>query len=174
MELGSATSVSARTTGRYLGVDPGLNRTGYAVLDRTSSGPVLREGGVLRSSASSTLAERVHELGTGLAEIITEFRPHAMGIEQVFSLGKNPKTALMMAHARGVYLFVARNAELPILHYTPSQIKKLLTGSGRASKEQIQYAVQRELGLPGVLEPNDVADASAIALCLYHSVKFAV
>ena len=174
MELSSAAPVSAQPTSRYLGIDPGLNRTGYAILDRTPNGPVLREGGVLRSSASNTLAERVHELGTGLSEIVTEFRPHAMGIEQLFSLGKNPKTALMMAHARGAYLFVARNSELPILHFTPSQVKKLLTGSGRASKEQIQYAVQRELGLPSVLEPNDVADAAAIALCLYHSVKFAV
>ena len=61
----------------------------------------------------------------------------------------------------------------PIVHYTPAQIKKLLTGSGRASKEQIQSAIRMELKLPKILEPNDVADASAVALCLYHGVRFA-
>lgn len=152
-----------------LGIDPGLNRTGYAVLERSPGGPRLREGGVIRSTASRSLAERVHEIGCGLREVIEEFQPEMMAIEQVFTLGKNPKTSILMAHARGAILFAAAEQEMPVVHYTPRQIKKLLTGSGAAGKRQVQQAVTRELGLSAVPEPNDVADACAIALCHWHS-----
>jgi crossover junction endodeoxyribonuclease RuvC len=156
---------------RYLGIDPGLNRTGYALLERTPNGPLLREGGIVSSTASDSLAQRVREIASGIREMIEEYRPQLMAVEQVFSFGKNPKTALLMAHARGAILFVAAELEIPVLHYTPTHIKKLLTGNGRASKEQIQHAIKNELGMAEILEPNDVADASAVALCLYHSLR---
>jgi crossover junction endodeoxyribonuclease RuvC len=157
-----------------LGVDPGLNRTGYAVLVRSPRGPVLREGGVIRSTAKLSLAERVHEIGCGLREVIDEFQPAVMAIEQVFSLGKNPKTSILMAHARGAILFAAAEQGMPVVHYTPRQIKKLLTGSGAAGKQQVQQAITRELGLSDPPEPNDVADACAIALCHWHSATLLV
>jgi crossover junction endodeoxyribonuclease RuvC len=160
-------------TVRYLGVDPGLNRTGYALLERSRRGPVLREGGVIRSTPKLSLAERVYEIGKGLQEVIEEFEPQVMAIEQVFSLIRNPKSALLMAHARGAILMTAAQNGVPVVHYTPTQIKRLLTGSGRASKEQIQHAIRSELGLKKLLEPNDVADAFAIALCHFHSARFA-
>ena len=153
-----------------LGIDPGLNRTGYAVLERTARGPVLREGGVIRSTPALSLAERVHEIGSGLREVIAQYRPTAMAIEQIFSTPKHPKTAILMAHARGAILFAAADAQLTIMHYSARQIKKLLTGSGTASKEQVQRAVQRELRLEKLLEPNDVADATGVALCHYYSL----
>ena len=156
---------------RVLGIDPGLNRTGYAIIERTAKGAVLREGGVIRSTKDLPLSERVHELASGLREVVAEMKPSVMAIEQVFSHVTHPKTAILMAHARGVILLVAAEARLPVIHYTPTQIKKLLTGSGQASKEQMQHAVQHELRLKKLLEPNDVADASAVALCHYHSVK---
>ena len=93
-----------------------------------------------------------------------------MAIEQIFSTPKHPKTAILMAHARGAILFAAAEASIPIIHYSPRQIKKLLTGSGAASKEQMQLAVQRELRLKSILEPNDVADATGVALCHYYSL----
>ena len=155
----------------YLGIDPGLNRTGYALLRRTASRPLLIEGGVIRSTAALALAERVHEIGRGIRELLEEFEPDAVAIEQVFSLPTNPKTAVLMAHARGGILYAVAEQSLPIVHYAPRQVKKLLTGSGTASKEQVQQAIQRELKLDRVLEPNDVADASAIALCHYYSVR---
>jgi crossover junction endodeoxyribonuclease RuvC len=154
-----------------LGVDPGLNRTGYAILERSASQPVLREGGVIRSTAGLALAERIMELGRGLREVIDEFKPQVLAIEQVFSTTKFPKTAILMAHARGALLFVAADAGVPVVHYTPTQVKRLLTGSGHASKEQIQHAIRQELRLDKVLEPNDVADAFAVALCHYHSMR---
>jgi crossover junction endodeoxyribonuclease RuvC len=165
--------VAALRVERYLGVDPGLNRTGYSVLERSDAGPVLREGGIIRSTRELPLAQRVLEIGKGFREVLDDFEPQAVAVEQVFSMGRNPKTAVLMAHARGVLLMIAAERGVPILHYTPAQIKRLLTGNGRASKEQIQRAVSRELGLETLLEPNDVADASAVALCLYHSVRFA-
>jgi crossover junction endodeoxyribonuclease RuvC len=159
---------------RYLGIDPGLQRTGYTLLVRQPDGPLLEEGGVISSTRSLSLAERVNEIGQGIVEVIEEFAPGAIAIEKVFSHGQFPKTALMMAHARGAILFAASQRRIPVVHYTPTQIKRLLTGSGRASKEQIQLAVQRELRLPDILEPNDVADACAVALCHYHSARLPV
>ena len=157
----------------YLGIDPGLNRTGYAVIERTRTGPCLKEAGVVRSTQKESLAVRVAEIGTGIREVIEEFQPAMLAIEQVFSFGKNPKTAILMAHARGAILMMAAEQKVPVIHYTPTQIKRLLTGSGHASKEQIQSAIKMEFGMKSILKPNDAADAAAIALCLYHSVKFA-
>ena len=155
----------------YLGVDPGLNRTGYAILARGRRGPVLKEGGIIRSTRTLTLARRVLEIGNGLREVIEAFGPQVMAIEQVYSTGRFPKTALLMAHARGAILMTAAERDIPVVHYTATQIKRLLTGSGRASKSQIQHAVRAELSLKTIPEPNDVADASAVALCLYYSVR---
>ncbi|MCH7687704.1 MAG: crossover junction endodeoxyribonuclease RuvC [Planctomycetes bacterium] len=173
MECDVPNLASGEAVDCYLGVDPGLNRTGYAILQRTDGGPILREGGVIRSSAKLSLAQRVLEIGQGMREVVEEFQPQMMAIEQVFSFGRNPKTAILMAHARGAILMVAAERNIPIVHYTPRQIKRMLTGSGKASKEQIQFAIKNEFRLEEILEPNDVADASAVALCLYHSVRFA-
>lgn len=171
MSFSLGNAFTGTTVRRYLGIDPGLCRTGYALLERAPSGPRLLEGGVISSTASLTLAQRVHEIGAGLREVIAEFLPEAMAIEQVFSHPGRPKTAILLAHARGAILFAAADAELPIVHYTPRQVKRLLTGSGKATKEQVQLAIQRELALTAVLQPNDVADAFAVALCHYHSCR---
>lgn len=165
--LGNA--VSGTPPAVVLGIDPGLIRTGYAVLRRTSQGPQLLEGGFVSSTSSLSLAERVLEIGRGIREILQEFRPESVAIEQIFSMPRNPKSALLMAHARGAILLALAEAGLPILHYSPRQMKKLLTGSGTASKLQVQQAVQRELRLLKPLEPFDVADACAIAISHYHS-----
>ena len=157
----------------YLGIDPGLNRTGYALLRRSATGPILCEAGVVRSAASDALARRVHEIAQGLREVVEEFQPSVAAVEQVFSFRRNPRTALRMAHARGGILMTLHDLHVPIVHYTPTEIKRLLTGSGRASKQQIQHAVRNELRLAEVPEPNDVADASAVALCVYHHIGFA-
>lgn len=158
---------------RYLGIDPGLNRTGYALIERTARGPVLREGGVIQSTRSLTLHQRVHEIGVGLREVLAELKPEIVAIEKIFSNAQNVKSALLLAHARGAILMMIADAGIPVVHYTPAEIKRLLTGSGKAPKDQIQHAIRAELKLAELPEPNDVADASAVALCLYHSVRFA-
>ena len=158
---------------KYLGIDPGLNRTGYSLIERGSEGPILREGGILTADRKQSLAARVHEICEGLREIMAEFSPDLIALERIFSFGPNPKTAITMAHLRGAILLIATDHEVPVVDYSPTQIKRLLTGNGRASKEQMQHAVQNELRLKQVPEPHDVADATAVALCLYYSVRFA-
>ena len=173
MAFAAGTHTKTQDYDRYLGIDPGLNRTGYAVLERRTDGPILVEGGIIRSSAKETLQHRVHEIATGVREVVEELRPEVVAMEQVFSHVQNPKTALLLAHARGAILATLADCAVIVVSYSPAQIKRLLTGSGRAPKEQIQHAVRAELKLDEIPEPNDVADASAVALCLYHSVKFA-
>ncbi|MCH2210438.1 MAG: crossover junction endodeoxyribonuclease RuvC [Fuerstiella sp.] len=158
---------------RYLGIDPGLNRTGYALLERHADGPTLLEGGIIRTSPKDSLQHRVHEIAAGIREIADEFSPEVVAMEQIFSHGQNLKTALQLAHVRGAILVTLADVAISVVHYSPTQVKRLLTGSGRAPKEQIQHAVRAELKLSEIPEPNDVADASAVALCLYHSVRFA-
>jgi crossover junction endodeoxyribonuclease RuvC len=171
LNITSQPSVGRRAPLRVLGIDPGLNRTGYAILEQTDRGPVVREGGIIQTNKKQVLADRVCEIATGLRELIAEYQPTVMAIEQIFSHVQNPKTAILMAHARGVILLSAAEKSLPIQHYTPTQIKRLLTGSGKASKEQVQHAIRLELGLKTVLEPNDVADAFAVALCHIYSSR---
>jgi crossover junction endodeoxyribonuclease RuvC len=94
-----------------------------------------------------------------------------VAIEQVFSNSLNVRSSLLLAHARGAILMTIVEAGIPVIHYTPAEIKRLLTGSGKAPKDQIQHAIKAELRLLEIPEPNDVADASAVALCLYHSIR---
>lgn len=160
-----------RISSVFLGIDPGLNRTGYAILARGPRGPILREAGVIRSTPKLPLSERVLEIGQGLREVCEQYQPEVMAIEQVFSTGEFPKSALLMAHARGAILYAAASCSVRVVHYTPRQIKKLLTGSGKADKAQVQRATANELRLDRVLEPHDVSDAAAVVLCHYYSAR---
>ncbi|MEZ5949445.1 MAG: crossover junction endodeoxyribonuclease RuvC [Planctomycetaceae bacterium] len=158
-----------KVTRRILGIDPGLTRTGYGVVHREGARVMLDEGGVIATSTSQTLADRIHEITSEVRSLIAEWRPEVMVIEQIFSLGKNPKSAILVAHVRGALLATARAADIQVRHYKPTQIKKLLTGNGRANKEQMQEVVRAELRLREVPRPHDVADALAIALCHLHT-----
>ena len=156
-----------------LGIDPGLNRTGYAVMVRDGKQARLIEGGVIRTDRERPLSDRLGELAEGLREVFADFSPGVVAVEQVFAHGRNLRSSLMIAHARGVILLVAAENRLPVVQLAPTEIKRLLTGTGRASKEQVQAAIKTELRLACVLEPNDVADASAVALCVLDRVRFA-
>ena len=156
------------STQRILGIDPGLNITGYGVIDVSPQGIKLCEAGVVRSKKSGTLAQRIGEIHVGVAEVIESYHPQVMAIEQLYSHYERPRTAILMGHARGVICLAAAQVEIPVEHYASTQVKKILTGNGRAPKGQIQQAVQKELRLPGIPEPADVADALALALCHYY------
>jgi len=149
-----------------LGVDPGLLCTGYAVLARTADGreAQLVEAGAIKLDSERALAERLVELRQCLAELIRTHRPAVLACEELYSHYKHPRTAILMAHARGVVLAEAAGHGLEIVSVPATQAKKLLTGSGRASKQQIQRATAATLGLARLPEPHDVADALAIAL----------
>ena len=126
---------------RILGIDPGLNTTGYGVLDVDGSKLKIVEAGVVRSTAKRTLPERVAEIHDGVADVIRSLRPEAVSLEEVYSHYARPKTAILMGHARGVICLAAAESEVPVFSYAATQIKKIMTGSGRASKEQMQQAV---------------------------------
>ncbi|PQO43078.1 crossover junction endodeoxyribonuclease RuvC [Blastopirellula marina] len=153
---------------RILGIDPGLNITGYAVVEAKNRRIQIIEAGVVRGKTRGSLPARVREIYDGVRDVITSLQPQAMAIEQLYSHYERPKTAIIMGHARGVLCLAAEQAGLPIHHYSATQIKKLLTGSGRAPKSQMQLSVQRELGLAAIPDPPDVADALAVALCHYY------
>ena len=151
---------------RVLGVDPGLGTTGYAVIEATLRGPQVLEAGVIRSGSSSlALADRLKTLHDGIIELLDAYPCQALALEQVHSHCKHPRTAILMSHARGVIMLAARQRDVEVAGYAATRIKKTLTGSGRAPKEQMQHAVQIELKLDRIPEPHDVADACAVALC---------
>jgi crossover junction endodeoxyribonuclease RuvC len=150
---------------RVLGIDPGLNTTGYGVLDFAAGQPALIEAGVVRSKARGSLAERVREIHDGVEDVIASLKPEVLAIEELYSHYDRPTTAILMGHARGVIILTAAQANIPVTSYPSTQIKKTITGNGHAAKWQMQEAIRRELNLPALPEPPDVADALAIALC---------
>lgn len=151
-----------------LGIDPGLNTTGYGVIAFSSGSPRLVEAGVVRARARGAIESRLAELHAGVTEVIQAHRPTRMAIEQLFSHYARVRTAILMGHARGVICLAAAQAAIPVASYEPTRIKKTLTGNGRAGKGQMQQAVRLQLGLGQVPEPHDVADALAIAICSFH------
>ncbi len=151
-----------------LGIDPGLNVTGYGLIEVVGGKLKLREAGVVKSKRTDSLEARLLELHQGVADILSDCHPTVMAVEQLFSHYERPRTAILMGHARGVLCLAAAQAGVPVEHYAATQVKKTLTGSGRASKEQVQLAICREFGLAKPPEPNDVADALAIAVCHVH------
>ncbi|MBN1394426.1 MAG: crossover junction endodeoxyribonuclease RuvC [Pirellulales bacterium] len=153
---------------RILGIDPGLNITGYGVLEADGGRLCLCEAGVVRGRSRGSLTKRLVEIHDGVAEVIDALKPEAMAIEDLYSHYQRPRTAILMGHARGVICLAAAKAGIPVAHYSATQIKRILTGSGRASKGQVQLAIQRELALSAPPDPPDVADALAVALCHYY------
>ena len=150
-----------------LGIDPGLLRTGYAVLSdgHPPAEASLVEAGVIRLPRGRPLPERLVELGQSLEMIIATHHPFRLACEELYAHYRHPRTAILMAHARGVILALAARCGLEVVSLAATNVKKLLTGSGRAGKRQVQQAVMATLHLPVVPEPPDVADAIAIALC---------
>lgn len=152
---------------RVVGFDPGLNVTGYGVIECRGGSVRLVEAGTVKSRGE-TLEDRLLTIHAGVREVIEALKPTALAIEQVFSHAKFPKTAILLGHARGVICLAGVQAGLAVHHYLPNRVKGTLTGSGHAGKEQVQAAVQRELGLADRPRPADAADALAVALADWH------
>lgn len=152
-------------TYRVLGIDPGLNITGYAAVDFGGAEPAICEAGTVRTDPKASLAERITQLHADLSELLTELQPDLVAVEQLYAHHKHPRTAILMAHARGIVLLAAKQAGTDVRHFAATRIKKSLTGNGHASKLQMQRAVQTVCSLKELPKPPDVADALAIALC---------
>jgi crossover junction endodeoxyribonuclease RuvC len=150
---------------RVLGIDPGLQLTGYGVIESHPFRPRLIDGGVIRLNGRTPVASRLVELDRELEQIIVEHRPEMMAVEMLYSHYNHPRTAILMAHARGVILLAAARHGIAIEQISANRVKQAVSGHGHASKHQMQRAVQSIFGLKDPPEPPDVADALAVAIC---------
>ena len=156
---------------RILGIDPGLQVCGYACMEASIEGEKLIEAGILRTPNDLPLAERLNRIAADISEIIDNFRPDIVAVEELYSHYAHPKTAILMGHARGVILQKCAQSSIEVKSFNATRIKKSITGNGRASKEQVQRTIQTILMLSELPEPNDVADAIAAALCCANSLQ---
>ena len=150
---------------KILGIDPGLQLTGYGVIDFHPTKPKLLDAGVIRMNPKKPIPERLIEIESALDEIFTEHKPAAVAVEQLYSHYAHPRTAILMGHARGVILLVAQRHKVAIHEFAANRVKQSLTGHGHADKRQMQQAIMATWNLAKPPEPPDVADALAIALC---------
>ncbi|MEL6105477.1 MAG: crossover junction endodeoxyribonuclease RuvC [Planctomycetota bacterium] len=151
-----------------MGIDPGLNLTGYGVIRVSGNEMRLVEAGVVRSKPSDRLENRIREIYDGVHEVLQQHNPTFLALEQLFSHYSRPKTAILMGHARGAICLAAAQQGVEVKSFEPTKVKKTMTGNGHAPKHQMQQAVRMQLGLREVPEPADIADALAIAICGFH------
>ena len=156
-----------------LGIDPGLTRTGYALVSNDRLSPQLRSVGVIRTDRKDPLPVRLAELYADLSAVVAEHQPAVMAIESVF-VNLNLQTAISVARASGVIILVAAEHDLAVHEYTPSAVKSAVCGYGSATKQQVQEMIVRRLGLPSAPQPADAADAVAVALCHMQSSRLRV
>jgi crossover junction endodeoxyribonuclease RuvC len=158
---------------RVIGIDPGLNITGYGVVECRAGEVKLLEAGVIRlpRSHGDNLPARLQSLFTEIREVMEEFRPQTMCLEEVYSHTGYPRTSILMGHARGVICLAAQLSNVPVVNFAAKRIKQSVTGNGGASKTQVQRAVQQCFSLHRAPNPPDVADALAAALCYVNSLR---
>ena len=155
---------------RVLGIDPGLRVTGYGAIECDGKRRRLLEAGIVAPDVRATLEERLCALHRGISEVIAATKPDMVVIEELFSAYKNPLTAVMMGHARGVLCLAAAQHGTAVYTLGHSLVKRALTGSGAAKKEQVRSMVIHLLGLRSIPEPADVSDALALALAYSNRV----
>jgi crossover junction endodeoxyribonuclease RuvC len=148
---------------RILGIDPGTGICGFGVIEVNRGKLKMLTAGVIATPPKTPLEDRLLDIYDSLRQIVEETKPDVVSIERLF-FSKNITTGISVAHARGIAMLVARQANLPIYEYTPNQIKQSLTGYGSADKKQMQEMVRATLGLKSVPKPDDAADALATAI----------
>jgi crossover junction endodeoxyribonuclease RuvC len=148
---------------RILGIDPGTVRMGYGLIEVTGDELSLVDYGVLTCS-SHALAQRLCMLHSGLEEILRRFKPDEAAIEEPF-VARNACLALAVGRAQAVAILAAAQNSIPIYTYTPAQVKQAVADYGGSRKEQVQEMVRIQLGLPQIPQPDDAADALAVAIC---------
>jgi len=156
-----------------LGIDPGIASLGWGIINRTEEVTYKVEAyGCINTDSRSLFSKRLEEIHKKLSKVIKKYEPDIAAIEQLF-FAKNVKTAISVGEARGVAILAAVQANLPVAEYTPLQVKQALVGYGRAEKKQMQKMLKILLGLKDIPQPDDAADALAVALCHLNSQKMA-
>ncbi len=155
---------------RVLGIDPGTATTGWAILYEEKGITKYLAYGHISTSPDHSKADRLLEISQNLKKIIQKFQPQECAVEDIFFF-KNKKTVIEVAQARGAILLTMKQNNVTVFHYTPLQVKQALTGYGRAEKKQIQLMTKNILHLKNIPQPDDTADAIAIAICHLNSRK---
>ena len=153
---------------KIFGIDPGSRRTGYGCIASDGSRHRLIVCGTIAAPPSALLPDRLLAIHAGLRALIAEHRPDCVAVEDIFH-ARNVRSALLLGHARGVALLAASESGVPVVAYTPAEIKRAVVGYGRAEKRQVQSMVRLLLRLDAPPSPHDVADALAVAICHLHS-----
>lgn len=156
---------------RILGIDPGFAITGFSIIDYEGNKFKLITSGAILTEAHTSFPLRLEKIHNELNQIINEYKPDAMAIEELF-FNNNAKTAINVAQARGVILVTAKLNKLPIYEYTPLQVKQAVVGYGRADKIQVQRMVKMILHEENLPKLDDTTDSMAMAICHAHSYKF--
>jgi len=156
---------------RILGIDPGFAITGFSVIDYEGNKFRLITSGAILTEAHTSFPLRLEKIYNDLSQIIEEYKPDAMSIEELF-FNNNAKTAINVAQARGVILVTAKINKIPIYEYTPLQVKQAVVGYGRADKMQVQRMVKMILHEEKLPKLDDTTDSMAIAICHAHSARF--
>lgn len=153
-----------------LGIDPGTATTGYGLIREVDSGLQLVDCGVISTPAGDPLPARLQAIYAGLTEVVRRHQPSVAAVEELF-FSRNARTALSVGHARGVTLLALADQGLPIHEYKPMEVKQAIAGYGGADKRQVQEMVRMLLGLAQAPQPDDAADAVAVAVCHIHSAR---
>lgn len=149
---------------RILGIDPGYGIVGYGVVEKSGNKISYVSHGAIVTGKAERFDERLEHVYRGVLEVITQYRPDLVAVESIYFY-KNVKTAIYVGEARGVILLAVRHSNLPVVEFTPHQVKLAITGYGRADKQQIQKVIKILLKLDEIPKPDDAADALAIAWC---------
>ena len=154
---------------KILGIDPGLAITGYGLIEAQSSSKIkLVEAGVIRTSSGSSISLRLKKIYNNLEDLIKEFKPEILVLEKLYSHYKHPTTSILMSHARGAICLVSGMNNIKLISYPSTRVKKAVTGTGHASKVQVQKMVVELLSLKKIPEPVDITDALALALSFVY------
>jgi crossover junction endodeoxyribonuclease RuvC len=153
---------------RILGIDPALRTTGYGVIESTRAHVRLIEAGIVAPRIGATLENRLRELHAGITDVIEQTQPESIVIEELYTSYRNPSTAVLMAHARGVLCLAAAQAGVAVHTLGHARVKRALVGSGSARKGQVNAMVMHLLGLRTAPKPDDVSDALALALAFLN------
>ena len=156
---------------RVIGVDPGLNTTGFGILDQKAGQIRVVAYGTIKPPSKESLANRLAYLNSHMNDLLSKFEPHIMAIEDTF-YSNNIKSALLLGQARGVLILAAASNGLAAIDYAPRKVKQSVVGSGSADKKQIQYMVKQILKIDSMPKSMDISDALAIALCHINQNKY--
>jgi crossover junction endodeoxyribonuclease RuvC len=156
---------------RVLGIDCGTERTGFGVIDSDGVHHKVVAAGIVRTDTKDLLANRLLSISRGIRGVIETHKPDAAAVEDIFH-SVNTKSALKLAHVRGVALLALAEAGLPLGEYSPLQVKISVVGYGRAEKYQVQLMVQSLLGLESLIDSEDASDALAVAICHATHIAF--